>query len=95
MSTAVVGRRPAPFPLTEIQRKVVVALCRPLSRLGLRVAGHEPRDRRRGAPQRRRGQGAPARDLRALRARGPAAEPERARLAALALVNGLVQQHDF
>ena len=64
----------------------------------------QPRDRRGGPPQRRRGQGAPARDVRAPRPRGRAAEPEaraarrararqRPRAAARLLMRGRLTHH--
>ena len=63
--------------LSEAQRRVLVALCRPFKdATGLCHAGDEPADRRRAVPQRRRGQDAPAGAVREVRNRGSTAEPE-------------------
>ena len=58
------------------QRQVLVALARPYKHDEFASPATNQDDRRRAAPQRRRGEVAPARALPALRDRAPAPEPE-------------------
>ena len=64
------------LPLSPMQRKVLIALCRPVQASDTRDARDQPPDLRGGAPHRRRGQGAPTGAVRALRPRGAAPERE-------------------
>jgi DNA-binding CsgD family transcriptional regulator len=95
LSTAVVGLSQGQIPLTEAQRKVLVALCRP-------VAGSAyatPATNREIADEVHLSVDAVKAHLRVVFDRlGLDDLPQnqkRARLAALALVNGLVRQRDF
>ena len=94
-STAAVALGGAAPPLTEAQRKILVALCRPLKDTAYATPGHEPRDRGRGPPQRRRREGTPARVFERFGLDELPQNQKRARLAATALVNGVVRQHEF
>ena len=67
---------PAAIPLSPMQRKVLIALCRPVHESGLGHPGHQPPDRRGRVPDRRRGQGPPPRAVRALRPESAAPERE-------------------
>ena len=62
--------------VSEAQRRVLVALCRPLTADEPSGAGDERADRRRTGAQPVRGQRTPARAVRSLRPRRRAAEPE-------------------
>ena len=79
--------------LTDTQHRILVALCRPArGGNGLRAAGDQPGDRRRGLPQRRRGQGAPAHSLPEVRNRRAAHNQKRARLVELVLEGGYLEE---
>jgi pSer/pThr/pTyr-binding forkhead associated (FHA) protein len=95
LSTAAVGLREGAIPLTESQRKVLVALCRPLKD----SAYASPATNREIAEEVHLSVDAVKAHLRTIFERlGLDDLPQnqkRARLAALALVNGLVRQHDF
>jgi DNA-binding CsgD family transcriptional regulator len=95
LSTAVVGIRQAEIPLTEAQRRVLIALCRPLKD----SAYASPATNREIAEEVHLSVDAVKAHLRIVFERlGLDDLPQnqkRARLAALALVNGLVRQHDF
>ena len=67
---------PSAIPLSPMQRKVLIAPVPPRPRVRLGDAGDQPPDRRGGVPDGRRGQGAPARAVRALRAERAAPERE-------------------
>jgi DNA-binding CsgD family transcriptional regulator len=95
LSTAVVSTGHTNLPLTETERKVLVALCRPLS-LSAYAA---PASNREIADEVHLSVDSVKAHLRVIFERtGLAGLPQnqkRARLAALALVNGLVRQRDF
>jgi hypothetical protein len=95
LSTAVVGITGGSFPLTEIQRRVLVALCRPLRD----SAYAQPATNRQIAEEVHLSVDAVKAHLRVLFVRlgieDVAQNQKRARLAAFALVNSLVRQHDF
>jgi pSer/pThr/pTyr-binding forkhead associated (FHA) protein len=95
LSTAVVGMRPGTIPLTETQRKILVALCRPLKD----SAYATPATNREIAAEAHLSVDAVKAHLRVIFERLALDDlpqnQKRARLAALALVNGLVRQHDF
>jgi len=95
LSTAVVGIQPGTVRLTEIQRKVLIALCRPLKDSVYAA----PATNRAIADEAHLSVDAVKAHLRVIFERlGLDDLPQnqkRARLAALALVNGLVHQHDF
>jgi pSer/pThr/pTyr-binding forkhead associated (FHA) protein len=95
LSTAVVGLQQGAIPLTEVQRKVLVALCRPLK--GSAYA--TPATNREIAEEAHLSVDAVKAHLRVIFERlgldGLPQNQKRARLAALALVNGLVREHDF
>jgi pSer/pThr/pTyr-binding forkhead associated (FHA) protein len=95
LSTAVVGMRLGAIPLTETQRKVLVALCRPLKD----SAYATPATNREIAEEVHLSVDAVKAHLRVIFERLDLDDlpqnQKRARLAALALVNGLVRQHDF
>jgi pSer/pThr/pTyr-binding forkhead associated (FHA) protein len=95
LSTAVVGLQPGSIALTEAQRKVLIALCRPLKD----SAYATPATNRAIAEEAHMSVDAVKAHLRLIFERmGLDDLPQnqkRARLAALALVNGLVHQHDF
>ena len=76
------------------QRQVLVALAGPTS-TPIRDPGDQPGHRRRAAPQRRRGQVAPAHAVPALRDRAPAQNQKRSRLVAEALQSGVVSPRDL
>ena len=76
-ATAIAGEVPAAATVSPAQRSVLLALCRPYKDGdAVRDPGDQPADRRRAAPQRRRGQDPHAGALREARGRRPAAEPE-------------------
>ena len=95
LSTAVVGARQGDVSLTEAQRRILVALCRPLRD----SAYATPATNREIAEEVHLSVDAVKAHLRLVFERlGLDDLPQnqkRARLAALALVNGLVRQHDF
>jgi pSer/pThr/pTyr-binding forkhead associated (FHA) protein len=95
VSTAVVGLSRGSVPVTETQRRVLVALCRPVAE----SAYAAPAANREIADEVHLSVDAVKAHLRVLFERlGLDDLPQnakRARLAALALVNGLVQPHDF
>ena len=95
LSTAVVSTGHGNLPLTETERKVLIALCRPLDA----SAYAAPASNREIAAEVHLSVDSVKAHLRAIFERtGLADVPQnqkRARLAALALVNGLVRQHDF
>jgi predicted component of type VI protein secretion system len=95
LSTAVVGARQGDVSLTEAQRRILVALCRPLRE----SAYATPATNREIAEEVHLSVDAVKAHLRLVFERlGLDDLPQnqkRARLAALALVNGLVRQHDF
>jgi hypothetical protein len=95
LSTAVVGVRGGAFPLTETQRAVLVALCRPLKD----SAYAHPATNREIADEVHLSVDAVKAHLRVLFVRlgieDVAQNQKRARLAAYALVNSLVRQHEF
>jgi hypothetical protein len=95
VSTAVVGLQQGTIPLTDIQRKVLVALCRPLKD----SAYATPASNREIAAEVHLSVDAVKAHLRVIFERlGLDDLPQnqkRARLAAVALVNGLVRQHEF
>ena len=95
LSTAAVGVGRAPIQLTESQRAVLVALCRPMKD----SAYATPASNREIAEEVHLSVDAVKAHLRVLFERlgleGLPQNQKRARLAALALVNGLVRQHDF
>ena len=95
LSTAAVGIGRTAIPLTEVQRAVLVALCRPLKD----SAYATPATNRQIADEVHLSVDAVKAHLRVVFERlgleGLPQNQKRARLAALALVNGLVHQHDF
>jgi DNA-binding CsgD family transcriptional regulator len=95
LSTAIVAGGRADVPLTDAERRVLVALCRPLSR----SAYATPATNREIAEEVHLSVDSVKAHLRAVFERvGLGDLPQnqkRARLAALALVNGLVHQRDF
>jgi pSer/pThr/pTyr-binding forkhead associated (FHA) protein len=95
LSTAVVGMRQGTVALTDSQRRVLVALCRPLKD----SAYASPATNREIAEEAHLSVDAVKAHLRVIFERFELDElpqnQKRARLAALALVNGLVRQHDF
>jgi hypothetical protein len=95
LSTAVVGARQGDIPLTEAQRRILVALCRPLRD----SAYATPATNRAIAEEVHLSVDAVKAHLRLVFERLDLDDlpqnQKRARLAALALVNGLVRQHDF
>jgi pSer/pThr/pTyr-binding forkhead associated (FHA) protein len=95
MSTAAVPIGHGAVPLSEMQRKVLVALCRPLSD----SAYAAPASNREIADEVHLSVDSVKAHLRVIFDRLGLTElpqnQKRARLAALALVNGLVRQHDF
>jgi pSer/pThr/pTyr-binding forkhead associated (FHA) protein len=95
LSTAVVGMRQGDIRLTEAQRRVLVALCRPLKD----SAYASPATNREIAEEAHLSVDAVKAHLRIVFERlGLDDLPQnqkRARLAAVALVNGLVRKHDF
>jgi pSer/pThr/pTyr-binding forkhead associated (FHA) protein len=95
LSTAVVGLRQGTIPLTPVQRRVVVALCRPLQA----SAYATPATNRAIADEVHLSVDAVKAHLRVVFERLGLDElpqnQKRARLAAVALVNGLVRPHDF
>lgn len=95
LSTAVVGLHHGDVQLTHIQRRVLVALCRPL----VESAYASPATNRDIAAEAHLSVDAVKAHLRVIFERLGLDElpqnQKRARLAALALVNGLVRQHDF
>jgi hypothetical protein len=95
LSTAAVGMSPSTIVLTETQRRVLVALCRPLKDSAYAV----PASNREIAAEVHLSVDAVKAHLRVIFERlgieDVAQNQKRARLAALALVNGLVHQHDF
>jgi pSer/pThr/pTyr-binding forkhead associated (FHA) protein len=95
LSTAVVGLRQGTIPLTPVQRRVVVALCRPLQD----SAYATPATNRAIADEVHLSVDAVKAHLRVVFERLGLDElpqnQKRARLAAVALVNGLVRPHDF
>jgi hypothetical protein len=94
-STAAVSVGHNELPLTEVERKVLVALCRPLAD----SAYAPPATNREIAEEVHLSVDAVKAHLRVVFERAGLADlpqnQKRARLAALALVNGLVRQHDF
>jgi hypothetical protein len=94
-STAAVSAGHAELPLTEMERKVLVALCRPLAA----SAYASPATNREIADEVHLSVDAVKAHLRVVFERAGLADlpqnQKRARLAALALVNGLVRQRDF
>ena len=94
-STAAVSAGHADLPLTEMERKVLVALCRPLAA----SAYASPATNREIAEEVHLSVDAVKAHLRVVFDRAGLADlpqnQKRARLAALALVNGLVRQRDF
>jgi pSer/pThr/pTyr-binding forkhead associated (FHA) protein len=95
LSTAAVGAGPAAIQLTTAQRAVLVALCRPMKD----SAYAAPASNREIAEEVHLSVDAVKAHLRVVFERlgleGVPQNQKRARLAALALVNGLVRQHDF
>jgi len=95
MSTAAVSVGHGELPLTDVERKVLVALCRPLA--GSAYA--TPATNREIAAEVHLSVDAVKAHLRVVFERAGLADlpqnQKRARLAAVALVNGLVRQHDF
>jgi FHA domain len=95
LSTAAVGLGQSEVPLTGIQRAVLVALCRPMKD----SAYAAPATNRDIAEEVHLSVDAVKAHLRVIFERlgleGVPQNQKRARLAALALVNGLVRQHDF
>jgi pSer/pThr/pTyr-binding forkhead associated (FHA) protein len=95
VSTAVVGLEHGTVPLTDAQRRVVVALCRPLAD----SAYATPASNREIADEVHLSVDAVKAHLRVVFERFGLEElpqnQKRARLAALALVNGLVRRHDL
>jgi pSer/pThr/pTyr-binding forkhead associated (FHA) protein len=95
MSTAVVSIGRDAVPLSEVERKVLIALCRPLAG----SAYETPATNREIAAEVHLSVDAVKAHLRVIFERTGLADlpqnQKRARLAALALVNGLVRQHDF
>jgi hypothetical protein len=95
LSTAAVGLGQGAIPLTEVQRAVLVALCRPLKD----SAYASPATNKEIADEVHLSVDAVKAHLRVVFERlGLEDVPQnqkRARLAALALVNGMVRQHDF
>jgi hypothetical protein len=94
-STAAVSAGHGDIPLTEVERKVLVALCRPLAD----SAYASPATNREIAEEVHLSVDAVKAHLRVVFERAGLADlpqnQKRARLAALALVNGLVRQRDF
>ena len=94
-STAAIARRPSDVPLTESQRRVLVALCRPLKD----SAYAAPATNKEIADEVHLSVDAVKAHLRVLFERFGLDElpqnQKRARLAAVALVNGVVSQHEF
>jgi pSer/pThr/pTyr-binding forkhead associated (FHA) protein len=95
LSTAAVGLHQTKIPLTDTQRRVLIALCRPLKD----SAYATPATNREIAEEVHLSVDAVKAHLRVIFERlgieDVAQNQKRARLAALALVNGLVRQHDF
>jgi pSer/pThr/pTyr-binding forkhead associated (FHA) protein len=95
MSTAAVATGHGEIPVNEIERKVLVALCRPLRD----SAYSPPASNREIAAEVHLSVDSVKAHLRVIFERCGLGElpqnQKRARLAALALVNGLVRQHDF
>jgi pSer/pThr/pTyr-binding forkhead associated (FHA) protein len=95
LSTAAVGVSPSTVVLTDTQRRILVALCRPLKDSAYAV----PASNREIAAEVHLSVDAVKAHLRVIFERleieDVAQNQKRARLAALALVNGLVHQHDF
>jgi pSer/pThr/pTyr-binding forkhead associated (FHA) protein len=95
LSTAAVGLSQTTIPLTDTQRRVLIALCRPLKD----SAYATPATNREIAEEVHLSVDAVKAHLRVIFERlgieDVAQNQKRARLAALALVNGLVRQHDF
>lgn len=95
LSTAVVGTSQGSIPLSDVQRRVLVALCRPLKD----GAYAPPATNREIAEEVHLSVDAVKAHLRVMFERlgieDVAQNQKRARLAALALVNGLVRQHEF
>jgi DNA-binding CsgD family transcriptional regulator len=94
-STAAVGVSQSTIPLTDVQRRVLIALCRPLKD----SAYASPATNREIAAEVHLSVDAVKAHLRVIFERlgiqDVAQNQKRARLAALALVNGLVRQHEF
>jgi hypothetical protein len=94
-STAAVSTSAAAIPLTDVERRVLVALCRPLAA----SAYASPATNREIADEVHLSVDAVKAHLRVVFERAGLADlpqnQKRARLAALALVNGLVRQRDF
>lgn len=95
LSTAAVGAGQVAIPLTEAQRTILVALCRPMKD----SAYAAPASNREIAEEVHLSVDAVKAHLRVIFERlgleGVPQNQKRARLAALALVGGLVHQHDF
>jgi pSer/pThr/pTyr-binding forkhead associated (FHA) protein len=95
LSTAAVGLDRGAVQLTDIQRRVLIALCRPLKD----SAYATPATNREIADEVHLSVDAVKAHLRVIFERvgieAVAQNQKRARLAALALVNGIVRQHDF
>jgi hypothetical protein len=94
-STAAVSTSAAAIPLTDVERRVLVALCRPLAA----SAYAAPATNREIADEVHLSVDAVKAHLRVVFERAGLADlpqnQKRARLAAIALVNGLVRQRDF
>jgi pSer/pThr/pTyr-binding forkhead associated (FHA) protein len=95
LSTAAVGTGHDTIPLTDVQRRVLIALCRPLND----SAYASPATNREIAAEVHLSVDGVKSHLRVMFERlgieDVAQNQKRARLAALALVNGLVRQHEF
>ena len=76
-TTMTAARCPRPPPISETQRRILIALCRPYAE-GSEFAGarEQPGDRSGGLPRDRCGQAPPADPVRTVRARRAPAEPE-------------------